>query len=232
MNNYKVINIKNIIVLISIIGSVLTRVILNFVFKVPSIASILLLIVAVITIPLAAIGILKKVNPKIVMYFLCLSMILYTFVMTSTNHNLANYCVIFYGMFVAVLYEDIRSIIIVGVGSVFLTIYFFIEFKKDIFQNFDLMSNLPFLVLYIILGMILFSILSYLTKNVNQKLEISLNNAAKSEEKNNIILERTKQNSIELDKNNSDVKESIISTNELSKQMLEVSEQVADKANN
>lgn len=232
MNNDNVINIKNIIVLVSMIGSIITRVILNFVMKVPAIASILILAAGVVTIPIALVGIVKKVKPKLVMYYLCICMILYTVIMATTNHNLANYCIIFYGMFVAVLYEDFRSILIVGSGSILLTIYLFFEFKKDVFQNIDMISNLPFLILYIVLGVVLFLILSYLTNDVNKKLENSLKQIERNKRKNEKLLDKTKQNSIELNKNNNEVKESIISTTELSSQMLKASEEVADKANN
>ena len=87
-------------------------------------------------------------------------------------------------------------------------------------------------MLYVILGMVLFSILGYLTERVYNKLEVSLEESAKNKEKSEKLLEKTKQNSIELNKNNNEVKESIISTTELSSQMLKASEEVADKANN
>ncbi|MGN0145460.1 MAG: methyl-accepting chemotaxis protein [Clostridium sp.] len=232
MNSDKVINIKNIIVVICIILSIIARVTLNVICSVPNIASVVLVGTGLITLPVAIIAIWKKVNPKIVMCFLCLSLLLFIFVMMSTDPNLANYCVTFYIMFLAVLYEDIRATIIVGFGSVTWIVYFFLKYKESLFKNFDIIENLPFLVIYIVFGMLLFCILGYLTEKTYKQLEESLDSAAKSEEKSKKILERTKQNSIDLDKNNSDVKQSIISTNDLSQQMLEVSEQVADRANN
>lgn len=232
MNSDKVISIKNIIVLVSLIGSIISRVVLNFVFKAPDIASISLGIAGVVTLPIAAISIWKKVSPKIVMCFLCLTMTLYIIIMMSTDPNLANYCIIFYAMFIAVLYEDVRSIIIVGFSSIVLIIYFFLKYKETVFVEFDAMQNLPFLVLYIVLGMIVFSILSYLTKKVYNELEISLFETDKNKQKNEELLEKTKINSKELDSNNNDIKTSIVSTTELSKQMLKASEEVANKATN
>ena len=135
MNSDKVINIKNIIVLISLLGSIVVRIILNTILRVQSIASISLFLVGLFTLPIAAVGIWKKVNPKITMCFLCLSILVIITVMMMTDSNLANYCIIFYTMFLAVLYEDIRAIIIVGCGDVILLLSFYSKCIKGLFDT-------------------------------------------------------------------------------------------------
>lgn len=232
MNNDKVINIKNIIVISSLIASITTRVILNSVFKVAPIASTSLVIAGIATIPFLAIGVWKKVNPRIVMCGSCVSMIIYIIIMMTTGPNLANYCIIFYSMFVAVLYEDILAIMIMAVSNLFLIIYFFLKYKDIVFSQTDTIQNLPFLVLYIVLGIIMFCILGYLSKSTYNKLEISVIEIEKNKTKNENLLEKTKINSIELNNNNNDIKISIEATTESSKQMLEASEQVTNKVVN
>lgn len=232
MNSDKVINVKNIIVLASLVGSITTRVIFNFVFNVPIIASSSLTIAGIATLPILAICIWKKINPKIIMCGLCISMVIYIIIMMTTNPNLANYCIIFYAMFVAVLYEDIRAIMIMAVSNLILIIYFFVKYKETVFKETDTIQNLPFLTLYICLGAILFCILGYLSKNTYNKLETSIIESKKNKEKNEKLLEKTRMNSIDLNDNNNDIKISIESTNESSKQMLKASEQVTNKVVN
>lgn len=144
MNNDNVIKIKNIIVLASLIGSITTRIILNFIFNAPIVASTSLFIAAILTLPILSICIWKKVNPKFIMCGLCISMIIYIIIMMTTNPNLANYCIIFYAMFVAVLYEDIRAIMIMAVSNLTLIIYFFLKYKEIVFSQTDTLQNLPF----------------------------------------------------------------------------------------
>lgn len=229
MNSDKVISTKNVIVYFSLVGSITVRVLLNFLFKVPMIASTSLIGAGLVTLSILAILILKRVNPKIIMCGTCISMVLYMIIMMITNPNLANYCIIFYAMFVAVLYEDIRAIMIIGTSSLVLITYFFIKYKEEVFGNIDTMQNLPFLIVYIMLGIILFCILGYLTKGAYNKLETSMEEYTNSQKKNEKILAKTKINSTELNSNNNDIKISIESTNESSKQMMEASRQVTDK---
>ena len=70
MNSDKVINTKNIIVFVSIVMSIIVRIILNLAFKAPINASIVLGIAGIITVPITGLMIWKKVNPKTTMYFI------------------------------------------------------------------------------------------------------------------------------------------------------------------
>lgn len=78
----------------------------------------------------------------------------------------------------------------------------------------------------------MFCILGYLSKNTYNKLELSMIESEKNKVKNEKLLEKTRINSIELNNNNNDIKISIESTTESSKQMLVASEQVTNKAMN
>lgn len=230
MNNDKVISTKNLVVLVSLVGSIIARVALNFTFAVPTIASTSLLLAGILTLPAVAILMKKNVQPQKVMCLLCINMLIYIVIMVCTNPNIANFCIIFYSMFVAVLYEDMRAIFITGIGDIVLSIYFFLKFKDQMFSSVDTVQNLPFLVLYILLGMVMFCILSLLSKKVYTELEESMKESNKNKDKNDILLNKTKENSLHLNSNNEEIKVSIESTNAASKQMLEASEQVTNKA--
>lgn len=230
MNSNKVINIKNIIVWFSLIGSILVRVILNLVFSAPGIASMSLALAGIITLLPIGVMILKKINEKLVMYSLCFSMMIYVIVMIVTNPILANYLIIFYVMFITVLYEDIRAIVTVGIGCTASITYFFIKYKEQLFNNVDTIQNLPFLIIYILLGVIMFSILSYLTEKTYTKLEKYTDEVKESKAKNDSIVNKAKESSILLVENNKVIKDSIVSTKDASNQMLMVSDEVNNKA--
>ena len=76
----------------------------------------------------------------------------------------------------------------------------------------------------------MFCILSKISHNVYYQLETSIEESNQNKVKNDKILEKAKNSSINLSDNNKDIKISIESTNAASKQMLEASEQVTNKA--
>lgn len=232
MNSDKVINTKNIIVLSSLVISIIVRIIFNFLFKAQLNASITLSVAGIILLPLIGLCIYKKLNPRIVMIELCITMMILIIVMMSTNPSLANYCIIFYSMFIAVLYEDIRAILLTGLSDTVFILYFFFKYKNIAFSNIDTLENLPFISIYIFVGMLLFCVLSYLSKDTYSKLEISLEDNEKVTEKNKILLEKTKVNSLELIDNNEDIKSNIDSTTVSSKQILEATDEITGKAVN
>ena len=230
MNNNKIINTKNLIVWASMIGSVLTRITFNFIVKSPLENSIYIGIAGAILLSLIGFCLFKKVNPIITMYFIASTMIFFDFLMITLDPSLANYCLIFYTMFVAILYERIDTIVFLGSCCIIQSIYYFFKYKDVIFQQSDTFQTIPFLVLYLFLGTILFCILSYISNNVYLNLEASINEVNNSKNKNDILLNKTKESSLNLNSNNEEIKISIESTNAASKQMLEASEQVTNKA--
>lgn len=230
MNNNKIINTKNLIVWVSMIGSVITRIMFNFIVNSPLENSIYIGIAGAILLSLIGICLWKKVNPTITMYCICSTMVIFDFLMITLDPSLANYCLIFYTMFVAILYEKINTIIFLGGCCIVQSIYYFFKYKEIIFSEADTFQTIPFIVLYLFLGTVLFCILSYISNSVYLKLETSIKETNNNKNKNDILLNKTKENSLQLNSNNEEIKTSIESTNAASKQMLEASEQVTNKA--
>lgn len=230
MNNDKVLSIKNIIVMIALVCSIVVRVVLNIIFKVPIIDSVKLSIVGIVILSVSLLGILKKVKPRLVMYFLSMSLLLCAYIMMTTNPNLANYCILFYTMLIVVLYEDIRAIIFLGVGDLFLSIYFFFKYKDVVFSNVDTLQNLPFISAYIVFGTVLFCVLSYISSKVYKQLDDSKKSIEDSKNTNDTLLSKVKDTSAELSANNEEIKSAIKSTSDLSHTVLEASEAVAQRA--
>lgn len=230
MNSNKIINTKNIIVWISMIGSVFSRIVFNFIVNCPIENSIYIGTAGIILLSTIGICLWKKVSPTITMYLICSTMIFFDFLMITLDPSLANYCLVFYTMFVAILYERMSTIIFLGSACVIQSIYYFLKYKDTIFPGTDTFQTLPFLALYLFLGTVLFCILSYISNNVYLSLEKSKKETDDNKSKNELLLNKAKDNSIQLNSNNEEIKISIESTNAASKQMLEASEQVTSKA--
>ncbi|SFU79565.1 methyl-accepting chemotaxis protein [Clostridium sp. DSM 8431] len=230
MNSNKVLYTKNLIVLICLSASIIARIIVNFIIDVPASASISLAFASLLTLPAIAILHFKKKSPRNIMYALCITTLICVGDIIRSNPNISNYCLIFYSMFIIILYEDIRANLLVGISNLCFIIFFFLYFKNEIFSNTDTIQNLTFLFLYILLGTIMFCILSKISHNVYYQLETSIEESNQNKVKNDKILEKAKNSSINLSDNNKDIKISIESTNAASKQMLEASEQVTNKA--
>ena len=230
MNSDKVISTKNFIVLICLTASIITRLVFNVVVGAPASASISIAIVSALTIPILAFLHFKKFNPKNIMYGLCITTIVCVIDIIRTNPNISNYCLIYYSMFILILYEDVRANILTGLSNGFLSIFFFLKFKDELFSNTDSFQNVTFLFLYVVFGTIIFCILSVISKRVHSDLEESIKESEKHKVKNEKLLEQTKNNSLNLSDNNNEIKVSIESTNIASKQMLKASEEVTEKA--
>ncbi len=230
MNDKKIINVKNIIVLIILACSVISRIIMNFFFKVSINASIYLGLAGIIGVSIGTILIIKKVNPVITQVEILLTMIAFLGIMMTSDPSLANYCIIFFTMFVAVFYEDYIPIGIIGVSCSIYIIVYYIKYKDTVFANNNIILNLPFLLAYIIFGMVIFGVFTYMSKGVYKKLELSINNMEKAQNKSKAIMENMKNNSISLSENNKKIIESINFTKDISTQMLEASENVAKQA--
>ncbi|MDD6796511.1 MAG: methyl-accepting chemotaxis protein [Clostridiaceae bacterium] len=229
MNSEKVLREKNFIVLLSLVSAVTVRIIFNTIFKAPTIASIALGVTALVVLPLPAFLHFKKKNSKVIMYLLCVAMAAFVYVMITTEHTLANYCIIFFVMFISVLYEDVRAIIFCGVTNLFYIIYFFVKYNDTMFSNVETSQNLTFLILYIILGVILFCILSILSEKVYSNLETSINESELSKKKNETLLEKTKDNSLKLDENNNNIRVSIESASKSSEAILQSGKGINEK---
>ena len=129
MNNEKVISTKNIIVFLSLIMASMARIIFNVIVHAPSNANIYLGATAIVVLCAIGIAMKRKAKPTSIMYSLCLSMVIFTIVMMITYPNLATYLIIFYSLYVAALYEDIRAILTTGICDLFLSVYFFLRYQ-------------------------------------------------------------------------------------------------------
>ncbi len=230
MDQEKRLHISNIIVFFILISSVGLRSIVDAMFNVPAYAVKSLLFAGIITLVPIGILIFKKVNEKIAMISCLIALTIFIVVMNITNPCLANYNLLFYAMFVCIFYQNIIATLYTSISSMILSIYFFTAYKSTVFSGIDTIKNLPFIVLYFFFGGIIFLLLNHTTKKMYKNIEDAKKEAEESGLKNKKILDKSKQQSAELNVNNNIIKESIISTTESTKQIEMLSKEVSLKA--
>lgn len=229
MKNDKIISTKNVIIWGALAACVVIRVIFNIIFNAPINSSIYLGIAAVLGLSVCSVFVFKQQSAKAVMYYLCVLMLIFSYIMINTDPNMANYCVLFFLMFVVIIYQNMIANLILGCGNAVLAIYFFLKFKDTAFSGIDTTHNLPFFVLYIAVGTILYCISSAIGLKVHKDLDNTLSENDKNNKKNQILLDKTKKSSDELYSNNTQLKESIQNTSESSNQIRTASEEIANK---
>ena len=138
MNNSKIINKKNIIVLLTLAGSIFARLLLNIVFGCSLKTNLFLIIPSVILLTLNAFLILKKINPKITMYSIMITLMIESLAMLIGDKTLANYCIIFYCLYVAILYADKIVIGFLGLANIIVGAVFYILYGNEIVSNSNL----------------------------------------------------------------------------------------------
>ena len=134
MDYEKIISLKNKVVILGLAGSVSIRVVWDLALKAPIQTIIGMVIVGYL---LCALGwVLNK--KKIVMptmYYMTLTLTAVGWTMMLTSPGWANLLVFYYLIFIVLLYQDIKPIIIQSLFSGGSIIYFFIKHKETVFKD-------------------------------------------------------------------------------------------------
>ncbi len=206
---------KNRIVLLCLLASISLRVTVDSIFKMPLNDILVLAIVGYALCAIGAVFTLKKLFPKAIMYYFTITMGTISFIMISSNPSLTTYLTVFLAIVIVSIYSDIRPVIVCSVIGCFLTTYSFYNFKSQIFEKNNFI-DLIFFILYIFVSAFVLFFLSYLTKKLYIQLETTAVNAISSKEKAEGLYNEIKTTSQSLARISADIKDSIVSTQEIS----------------
>lgn len=206
---------KNRIVLLCLLASISLRVTVDSIFKMPLNDILVLAIVGYGLCAIGAVFTLKKLFPKAIMYYFTITMGTISFIMISSNPSLTTYLTVFLAIVIVSIYSDIRPVIVCSVIGCFLTTYSFYNFKSQIFEKNNFI-DLIFFILYIFVSAFVLFFLSYLTKKLYIQLETTAVNAISSKEKAEGLYNEIKTTSQSLARISADIKDSIVSTQEIS----------------
>ena len=227
MEYKEVIRKKSIILSFALLISIILRAVVNAMFT--GIEAVIGLTVAGFVVVLVMLILSKKLNPILMMFlmvgFLSGISILCMLMFPCTT----NYLMFFLAIFMIVLYEDIRPIILQCSISVVCMIYFYIQYADKLAETWT-KDAMVMCVVYIISGMLVFVSLCVLTKQQFSALKKTTKEISVAREKAEQILGNISESVGVLGSAGVSISESMDATEAISKHIAVASEEVVKKA--
>lgn len=228
MDYKKNIELKNKIMLLGFVLSVILRTIFDVILKVDKKAILVLL---GISIPLALIDFIL-IRKKYIIPTMYYTVVMYTVViavMFISNPNWANFILVYYGVLLMSVYQDLKMLIIEGFLAAGLVIYFFLGYKTTIFASVEY-YELVFYVLYIIAGSVILSINAITTKKIYKDLEDTHKLTEEAKAKAELLLEKIYNTINVLTATNDKIKNGISITGQIAEEITASTCEVANRA--
>ncbi len=224
----KIINEKNKVLLIAMVFSICVRVPSNLLFeKNPKLAvyfSVLCIVGGLIS------YMLIKNNLAVPgMYFTIFLWSLIGVVPVFISPKWENMFLFFYAVFAIIIYERFIPLLIQISVDVIGIIYCFIRFKDTLFANYQI-YELPAFLGYHLCAIFILGMLCRISKNTYSDLEKNIRESTEAHRKMSKIFDVTKENVSKLNVSNTQIKTSMESTKGASEQMLLASEEVTKRA--
>ena len=216
MDYKKNVELKNKIMLIGFVLSVVLRSVFNVILKVDQKAT---LILVGLSIPLILIDFIL-IKKKVVIPTMYYTIIMYTTViavMFISDPNLANFILIYYGVILMSVYQDLRVLIVEAIFAIGLIVFFFLGYKNSLFLSVGY-HELVFYILYIIAGSTILSINAITTKKMYKDLDDNHKATEDAKHKAELLLNKI-YNTIKI----------LTATNEKIKSGISVTGQIAEE---
>ena len=220
--------LKNKIMLAGFLLSVILRTIFDIFLKV-DIRFILILVEFSIPLSLVAFILIKKKCIFQAMYF---SIFMYTFVifiMFVSEPSIANFILIYYGIILISVYQDLKVMIIEAIASIGLILYFFLNYKATLFASIGY-EELIFYILYVIAGSIVLSINAIITKNIYKNLAENYKVTEEAKSKSELLLNKIYNTIKTLTNANEKIKGGISTTGQIAEEITASTNDVAKMA--
>lgn len=141
----------------------------------------------------------------------------------------ANFFMFILAIFMIIIYEDIRPILLQCSISAICMVYFYLNYQEKLAQSWSL-DSIVLMVLYIISGMFVFAALCHLSKQSFKDLQKSMEESIKEKEKSEVLLMEIKKSVKELGYANKKIKDSIDTTSNISGQITVECEEAAKRS--
>ncbi|WP_411167544.1 methyl-accepting chemotaxis protein [Clostridium sp. MB05] len=220
--------LKNKIMLAGFILSVGLRIIFDIILKVDRNA---ILILAGLSIPLAIIDFIL-IKKKCIIQTMYYTVMMYTVViciMFISDPNWANFILVYYGVLVMSVYQDLRILIIEAVLATLLVVYFFLGYKTTLFASVEY-YELAFYILYIIAGSVILSINAITSKRIYKDLEETHKATEEAKYRAELLLEKIYSTIKILTVTNEKIKSGISATGQIAEEITSSTSDVANSA--
>jgi methyl-accepting chemotaxis protein len=228
MDYRKNIELKNKIMMVGFLLSVILRTIFDIFLKTES---RFILILVGVSIPLLVVDaiLIKKKCIILTMYYTIFIYSLVICIMFITNPCLANFILIYYGIILISVYQDLRAMIIEAIASVSLIAYFFFSHKTTLFASIGY-EELAFYILYVLAGSVVLSINAVMTRIVYKNMEENYKATEEAKSKAEMLLSKIYDVIKKLTATNEKIKGGISVTGKIAEEITTSTSDVADRA--
>ena len=227
MEYKEVLRKKSKILCYALLGSIILRCIANAPFV--GIGSVIPMGAAGIVVSVVLFILASKINPVAMMYVMSTFMTILASALMMMWPCTTNYMMFYLAMFMVIIYEDIRAIIyqsvLAGIGMVF----FFFKFSQRLAESWSVDAMIMCLI-YLASGMFVFVALSKMTKDQFNALERTTAESNQAREKAESLLGEIAKTVGVLDRTSGKINESVVVTEEISKQIAVATEDMARNA--
>ena len=112
----------------------------------------------------------KRVNPKITMYVMVISMYLFLSFLLNDSPYLVNYLYIWLALPLSAIYQKSRLVVLAGIASILITFYAFFYLHDEIFPNVA-MEDFVYFVMFGVFTTTFLLIFIHKIREVNEKLQ-------------------------------------------------------------
>ncbi|GAA0725313.1 methyl-accepting chemotaxis protein [Clostridium malenominatum] len=228
MDYKKSAELKNKVMLAGFILSVVLRVIFNIILKVDRNA---ILILVGLSIPLAIIDFIL-IKKKFIIQTMYYTVMMYTVVigiMFISDPNWANFILIYYGVMLMSVYQDLRILIIEAILAIGLVVFCFLGYKTTLFASVEY-YELIFYILYIVAASVILSINAIATKNIYKDLEETHKATEEAKSRAELLLEKIYSTIKVLTATNEKIKSGISVAGQIAEEITSSTSDVASSA--
>jgi methyl-accepting chemotaxis protein len=224
----KNIDLKNKIMMVGFLLSVVLRTIFDIFLKTDTRVILTLIIIAA---PLLLIDLflIKKKYIIFTMYYTIVVYSIVILVMFLSNPCFANFILVYYGIILISVYQDLRAMIFEALLSIGLIVYFYLSQKTTIFAAVG-SEELAFYILYILAGSVVLSINAVMTKNVYKNMEENFKATEEAKSKAEMLLNKIYEVIKKLTAANEKIKSGIAATVQISEEITASTSDVAGRA--
>ncbi|MBQ8325845.1 MAG: hypothetical protein IJX86_02130 [Lachnospiraceae bacterium] len=216
MDYREVIRSKNKILSVAFLASIVLRGIVNAIFV--GIQTVIGLVVAGLIVSAVLFFVARKMNPIIMMYLMVVVLTGISIACMVMFPTTTNYLMFFLAIFMIVLYEDIRPIVLQCICSAVCMIIFYFKYTQELAATWSV-DAMAMCIVYIVSGLFVFWALCRLTGQQFTSLkEINAQSNAARERAEQLLEEIRKSVEI-LEITNNKINESIMVTEEISAQI-------------
>ena len=227
MDYREVIKKKNQILSIALLASIILRCIVNGIFV--SFTDVIGLGIVGLILTVVLLLLSRKLNPIVMMYLMVALLTGISIACMMVFPTTTNYLMFFQAIFMVVLYEDIRPIVLQCVASAVCMIFFYFKYTDFLASTWSV-DAMAMCIVYIISAMFVFCALCRLTGQQFESLKRINEESNAAREKAEQLLEEIRKSVSILEKTSGMVNESITVTEEISGKIAITASEVAKGA--